>query len=131
MRRIGVVTIGRSDYGIYRPLLRELAGRSGVEVQLYVGGMHLRKRFGSTVDEIEADGFPIAAHVDFLEDDDSALAVAESIGRGVGAFARAFARSRPDMLVVLGDRSEMLPTCTAASPPRARSTSRCGMRLRS
>ncbi len=116
MKRVGVVTVGRSDYGIYRPLLRELAGRGGIDVQLYVGGMHLRERFGSTVEEIEADGFPIAARVDFLEDDDSPLAVAEAIGRGVTAFARAFADGAPDLLVVLGDRFEMLAAGLAALP---------------
>lgn len=116
MRRIGVVTVSRSDYGIYRPLLRELARRDGVELRLYVGGMHLRERFGSTIREIEADGFPIVERVDFLEDDDSPLSVAEAIGRGVAAFAGAYARTPPDLLVVLGDRFEMLAAGLAAVP---------------
>lgn len=116
MRTIGVVTVARSDYGIYRPLLRELAGRDGVELQLYVGGMHLRERFGSTIDEIENDGFPITARLDFLEDDDSQLAVASALGRGVAVFAEAFSDKRPDLLVVLGDRFEMLAAGLAALP---------------
>jgi len=116
MRRVGIVTVARSDYGIYRPLLRELARRSGLDLQLYVGGMHLCARFGSTVDEIEADGFPIVARVDCLEDDDSPLGVAEAIGRTVGAFARAFADGEPDLLVVLGDRFEMIAAGLAALP---------------
>jgi UDP-hydrolysing UDP-N-acetyl-D-glucosamine 2-epimerase len=116
VRRIGVVTVARSDYGIYRPLLRELAGRDGIELELYVGGMHLRERFGSTISEVEADGFPIAARLDFLGDDDSPLAVAEAIGRGVMAFAGAYAETAPDLLVVLGDRFEMLAAGIAALP---------------
>jgi UDP-hydrolysing UDP-N-acetyl-D-glucosamine 2-epimerase len=116
LRTIGVVTVARSDYGIYRPLLRELASRDGVELQLYVGGMHLRERFGSTIEEIENDGFPITARLDFLEDDDSQLAIGSALGRGVAAFAEAFSDKRPDLLVVLGDRFEMLAAGLAALP---------------
>ena len=116
MRTIGVVTVARSDYGIYRPVLRALAAREDVQLQLYVGGMHLLERFGWTVEEIERDGYPIAERVDFLLPDDSPQAVAESIGRGVIGFAEAFARSGPDMLVVLGDRFEMLAAVAAAVP---------------
>jgi UDP-hydrolysing UDP-N-acetyl-D-glucosamine 2-epimerase len=116
VRTIGVVTVGRSDYGIYRPLLQTLAARDDVDLQLFVGGMHLRERFGSTVGEIELDGFPIVARVDFLENDDSPLAVAEALGRGIVGFARALERSRPDLLVLLGDRFEMLAAGLAALP---------------
>lgn len=116
MRRIGVATVARSDYGIYRPLLRELARRTDLDLTLFVGGMHLRERFGTTIGEIEADGFSIAARLDFLEDDDSPLSVAQAIGRGVIAFADAYARTAPDLLVVLGDRFEMLSAGLAAVP---------------
>lgn len=116
MRRVGVVTVARSDYGIYRPLLRELERRDDVELRLYVGGSHLSERFGSTVREIEADGFPIAERVDFLLPEDTPLAVAQSIGRGVSAFAEAFVRSSVDVIVLLGDRFEMLAAGIAALP---------------
>ncbi len=116
MRTIGVVTVARSDYGIYRPVLRALAERDDISLQLYVGGMHLLERFGSTVEEIERDGFPIAERVDFLLPEDTPQAVAESIGRGVVAFAEAFSRTRPDLLLVLGDRFEMFAAGIAALP---------------
>lgn len=116
MRSIGVVTVGRSDYGIYRPVLRELAARDGLDVMLFVGGAHLLERFGSTVEEIERDGFPIAARIEMLAADDSPLGVGESIGRGVTGFARAFDRTRPDILLLLGDRFEMLSAAIAAMP---------------
>lgn len=116
MRSIGVVTVGRSDYGIYRPVLREIAARDGMEVMLFVGGAHLVERFGSTVDEIERDGHPIAARIDILGQEDSPLGVAESIGGGVAGFARAFERTRPDIVLVLGDRFEMLSAGIAALP---------------
>lgn len=118
MRTIGVVTVARSDYGIYRPVLRALAEHDDIRLQLYAGGMHLLERFGSTIEEIERDGFPIAERVDFLLPEDTPQAVAVSIGRGVIAFAEAFARSRPDLLVVLGDRFEMFAAAAAALPLR-------------
>jgi UDP-hydrolysing UDP-N-acetyl-D-glucosamine 2-epimerase len=116
VRTIGVVTVGRSDYGIYRPLLRALDEHQDARIQLFVGGAHLLERFGFTVDEIARDGFPITERVDFLLPDDDPGAVARSIGRGVVAFADAFSRSRPDLLVVLGDRFEMLSAGIAALP---------------
>jgi UDP-hydrolysing UDP-N-acetyl-D-glucosamine 2-epimerase len=116
VRTIGVVTVARSDYGIYRPVLRQLERRNGVRVQLHVGGMHLLERFGSTVSEIEEDGYTIADRLDFLGPGDSALDVAEAIGRGVVQFAGAFERSRPDILLLLGDRFEMFAAGVAALP---------------
>lgn len=116
MRAVGVVSVGRSDYGILRPVLRALAARDDVDLRLYVGGMHLSERFGGTVAEIERDGFPIAECVDFLLPSDAPAAVAASIGRGVEQFSAAFDRSRPDILVLLGDRFEMLAAGVAALP---------------
>jgi UDP-hydrolysing UDP-N-acetyl-D-glucosamine 2-epimerase len=116
MRTVGVVTVARSDYGIYRPVLRALADR-GLDVALYVGGAHLVERLGATVREVEADGYPIVERVSFLdENDDSSLGTARALGRGVVAFADAFDRSRPDMLLVLGDRYEMFAAVLAALP---------------
>lgn len=116
MRIVGVVTVARSDYGHYRPLLRELDAREDVELVLFAGGMHLVERFGSTIAEVEADGYTIAERVDFLLPGDSPQAVAESLGRGVAGFSAAFACTRPDILVVLGDRFEMLGPVVAALP---------------
>jgi UDP-hydrolysing UDP-N-acetyl-D-glucosamine 2-epimerase len=116
MRTVGVVTVARSDYGIYRPVLRALAERGDVRPALFVGGMHLVERFGHTVDEIERDGYPIVERVDFLEEGDSPGDVAAAIGRGVIGFAAAFERSRPDILLLLGDRFEMFSAGVAALP---------------
>jgi UDP-hydrolysing UDP-N-acetyl-D-glucosamine 2-epimerase len=116
-RSIGVVTVGRSDYGIYRPILRELASRRCMDALLFVGGAHLLEKFGSTVDEIERDGFAIAERVPMLDEDGDAPAdAASAIGRGVTAFAEAFDRQRPDLLLVLGDRYEMFAAGIAALP---------------
>ena len=116
MRTIGVVTVARSDYGIYRPVLGALEAREDLRLWLYVGGMHLSERFGSTVEEVERDSFEIVERVDFLLPGDDPPSIAASIGRGVVEFASAFDRSRPDLLVVLGDRFDMLAAGIAALP---------------
>ena len=115
-RAIGVVTVSRSDYGHLTPVLRELAAAPDVELLLLVGGMHLAEAFGLTVQAIEADGWAIAERIELLEPGDSPEAIAVSTGRGVAGFARAYARRRPDLLVVLGDRFEMLAAAVGALP---------------
>lgn len=116
MRTIGVVTSSRADYGIYRPLLQAIAADPELDLTLYVTGMHLAPEHGLTVTAIEADGFAIAARVEGLLADDSACGIAQSMGLTTLGFARAFARSRPDLLLVLGDRFEMHAAALAALP---------------
>ncbi len=116
MRTISVVTVGRSDYGIYLPVLRKIQGDPDVELRLIVAGMHLDQRFGMTVDSIEADGFEISGRVDMQQPSDSPQDVASAMGAGTVGFARVFSRSRPDILVVLGDRFEMHSAAVAATP---------------
>ncbi len=115
-RRIGVVTVGRSDYGIYRPLLEELASRPGIEPVLYAGGMHFLPSQGMTIREVERDGWRIAARVEMALENDSPEAVAKTMGMGMLGFAQAYAAERPDLLVVLGDRSEMFAAAAASVP---------------
>jgi len=115
-RRIGVVTVSRSDYGHLRPVLEALRRAPDLELLLLVAGMHLASEFGLTVRDIEADGFPISARVEMLGGGDTPEAVAAATGRGVAGFGEAFARLRPDVVVVLGDRSEMLAAAVAALP---------------
>ena len=115
-RAIGVVTVARSDYGHLLPLLAALRESPDVELLVYVAGSHLSPRFGRTADLVEADGWPIAARIDMGIDDDSPAAIAAATGRGVTGFAAALAGRRPDLLVVLGDRYEMLSAAVAALP---------------
>ncbi len=115
-RRIGVVTVSRSDYGHLRSVLAGIRRAPDLELILFVAGMHLAPEFGDTLREIEADGFPIAARIEMLEKTDTPEAVAVSTGRGVEGFARAFAGRRPELVVVLGDRFEMLAAAVAALP---------------
>ena len=82
MRTIAVVTVGRSDYGIYLPVLRRIAADKSLKLRLIVAGMHLSPEFGETVKVIEADGFEVADRVDMLLASDSPEAVAKSMGLG-------------------------------------------------
>ena len=116
MRAIAVVTTSRADYGIFRPLLRAISSEPSLRLHLVVSGMHLLEEFGFTVREIEADGFPIAERLNTLEQADDPPAVVRSMARALQEFGAAFARMRPDLLVVLGDRYEMQPAALAALP---------------
>ena len=115
-RTIAVVSVARSDWGHLGPVLAELRTASDVRLLLFVGGMHLSEAFGRSVELIEAEGWPIAERVEMLEPSDAPEAIAASIGRGVAGFGRAYARHRPDLVVVLGVRFEMLAAAAAALP---------------
>ncbi len=116
--RVGVVTVGRSDYGIYFPVLRLLQADKEIELRLIVAAGHLDPRYGNTVDEIERDGFPIAARVPMKMNGDSREDVAMAIGVGVQEFTSAYRHTQPDVVLLLGDRYEMMSAATAALPSR-------------
>lgn len=116
MRTIGVVSVARSDYGIYLPLLRQLKADQDLRLHLIVAGAHLSSEFGKTIEAIISDGFEIGDRVDMLLSSDSPEGIAKSIGLGVIGFAQSYARLRPDILVVLGDRFEMHSAALAALP---------------
>ena len=115
-RVIGVVTVARSDWGHLVPVLEALRAAPDVTLRLLVGGAHLSPRFGSTVAAIEAAGWPIAARVEMLEAGDAPRDMAVAAARGVAGFADVFAHERLELLVLLGDRLEMLAAATAALP---------------
>lgn len=117
-RTIGVVTVGRSDFGIYLPVLRRIRNDADLRLRLFVSGAHLSAAHGRTVDEIERQGFEVHQRVQMLLADDSPAAVAQSLGLGVLGFAQAYAAERPDLLLLLGDRYEMFAAASAAVPMR-------------
>jgi UDP-hydrolysing UDP-N-acetyl-D-glucosamine 2-epimerase len=116
LRSIGVITVSRSDWGHLRSVLEAIRSTSGLTLALMVAGMHLEPDFGHTIREIEAEGWPVAARIPMAETDDAPAGVAASTGKGVEGFARAYADTRPDLVVVLGDRFEMLAAAVAALP---------------
>lgn len=113
---VGVVTGSRSDYGIYRPLLRALLDDAFFALRLFVTGAHVSREFGHTVDTIVAEGFRVDERIEMLLSSDSPEGIAKSMGLGAIGFAQAYARSRPDLLIVLGDRFEMHAAVLAALP---------------
>jgi UDP-hydrolysing UDP-N-acetyl-D-glucosamine 2-epimerase len=115
-RQIGIVTTARSEYGIYRQLLRKLAKKAELSFGLFVGGTHLSAKHGNTIEEIEAEGWPILSRMIVPEASETPEEMAIAMGRGTSAMASALARTRPDILVVLGDRFEMHAAALAALP---------------
>ncbi|GAC1566604.1 MAG: UDP-N-acetylglucosamine 2-epimerase [Vulcanimicrobiaceae bacterium] len=116
MRKVGVVTVARSDYGIYLPILRAIEADPDLALHLIVTGAHLSPEFGSTVDRIIEDGFRVGDRFETLLSSDSPAGIAKSMGIGTMGFAQSYARTRPDVLVVLGDRFEMHAAALAALP---------------
>jgi UDP-hydrolysing UDP-N-acetyl-D-glucosamine 2-epimerase len=113
-RRIGVVTTSRADYShLYWPL-RELAALEDVELGLFVVGPHLSPQFGSTITEIERDGFPIKSRIECLLSSDTDTGMAKTIGVAVMCLADALSAWRPDLLLLIADRYEMLAPAAVA-----------------
>ena len=113
-RRIGVVTSSRADYShLYWPL-RELAARPEVELGIIVLGPHLSPQFGNTIQEIERDGFPIQARIECLLSSDTDTGMAKTIGVAILGLADALTSWRPDLLLLIADRYEMLAPAAAA-----------------
>jgi UDP-N-acetylglucosamine 2-epimerase (non-hydrolysing)/GDP/UDP-N,N'-diacetylbacillosamine 2-epimerase (hydrolysing) len=113
-RRIGVVTTSRADYShLYWPL-RELEAHLDVDLGVFALGSHLSPEFGSTIREIERDGFPIQARIECLLSSDTDTGMAKTIGLAVLGLADALTAWRPDLLLLIADRYEMLaPAATA------------------
>ncbi|MDX9826598.1 MAG: UDP-N-acetylglucosamine 2-epimerase [Spirochaetia bacterium] len=116
MRRLKVcvVTAARSEYGLLRWVMKEIADSRDMALQLIVTGAHLSSEYGLTWKEIEADGFAIDARVDMGLASDDAVSLVRSMGRCSIGIADALETLRPDWLMVLGDRYELLPICSAA-----------------
>ena len=110
--RVAHATTCRSDYGPAYWLIHELFHDSRIDPLLLVGGAHLSRRHGHTVDEIEKDGWPIAARIPFLGEDDAPSPAA--LAAALSGFGEALARLAPQLLVLYGDRIELLPIATAA-----------------
>ena len=113
-RRIAVVTTSRADYShLYWPL-RELQAHPEVELGVFTLGAHLSPAFGSTIQEIERDGFPIRSRIECLLSSDSDTGMAKTIGLAMLGLADALTAWRPDLLLLIADRYEMLAPAAVA-----------------
>ncbi len=113
-RKVCVVTSSRADYGLLAPLLYEIKKDKGLELQLVVTGSHLSPKFGSTYSEIEKDGFKITKRIPILKFNDTPEGVVKAMGLVSTGFAEAFKELHPDLVLLMGDRFEMLNVVSAA-----------------
>ncbi len=114
MKRICVVTATRAEYGYLKWLMKDIQADSSLELQVIATGTHLEKTQGYTVEQIIADSIPVSAKVDVKLDNSSPKAICETMARYGNDFAEVFTRLQPDVVVVLGDRYELLPICSTA-----------------
>lgn len=113
-RKICVVTGTRAEYGLLYWLMKEIQNDEELELQIIVTGAHLSPEFGSTYKVIEDDGFEIDEKVEMLLSSDTAVGITKSLGLATIGFADGYARLNPDIVVLLGDRYEILAAAQAA-----------------
>jgi len=113
-RSVAVVTTSRADYShLYWPL-RELSAHPLIELAVWVMGPHLSPEFGTTIREIECDGFPIRGRIECLLSSDTDTGMAKTIGVAMLGLADALSANRPDLLLLIADRYEMLAPAAVA-----------------
>jgi len=113
-RRICYLTGTRADFGLMKSTLHAIAADPRLQLELIVTGMHLSERYGNTVAEIETGGFDIAARIPVELGDASAASMAINLGSMLLGFVPVLQAMKPDLLLLLGDRGEMLAGALAA-----------------
>jgi GDP/UDP-N,N'-diacetylbacillosamine 2-epimerase (hydrolysing) len=113
-RKIAIVTGTRAEYGLLKNLISLVNEDKSVELQLLVTGAHLMSEYGNTYKSIEEDGIPICKKIDISLSVTSEVSVAKSLGIATSAFAEVFDELKPDLLILLGDRYEILAAAQAA-----------------
>ena len=113
-RKICVVTSSRADYGLLKSVISCLDSDPKFNLQLIATGMHLLPKFGNTYKEIETDGFKIDYKIKMLSNSDTAEAIIKSMGKGSINFADVLVKIKPDLIIVLGDRFEILTVVSSA-----------------
>lgn len=114
MKNICIVTGTRAEYGLLYWLIKGINDDLELELQLLVTGMHLSPEFGLTWKQIEKDGFPITQKIEMLLSSDSSVGISKSMGLAQISFAETFDQLKPDLIVLLGDRTETFAVATAA-----------------
>lgn len=114
MKRVGVVTATRAEYGLLYPLLKEIDNDSELELCLIVTGTHLSVKYGYTKNEILGDGFAIYKEISILEEGNTEYDVSLTMANAIKEFSTFFRNEIIDLLVLIGDRTEMLGIASAA-----------------
>lgn len=118
MYKLAIVTTTRAEYGLLSPLIRRVDEDDELELDLIVSGTHLSEKHGYTINEIVEDGFLVTHKIPILEEGNSPYDVSVTMANAIRKFAECFRDDRPDMLVVTGDRTEMLAIACAAMNER-------------
>ena len=114
MKKIVIATATRAEYGLLAPIIKKFQNEPDIDVRVVVTGAHLSPEFGMTVKEIESDGVIIDKKIEILMSSDTSVGISKSMGLALISFAEYFNECKPDALMVLGDRYEMLAiACTA------------------
>lgn len=113
---IGLLTSSRADYGIYKPLLKSISRDKMIDLTIIVFGMHLKKKYGKTVHQINQDKFGNIDIVEGMSDKDSPLDIAVSYGQLIKNFSQYWAKNRYDYVIALGDRFEMSAAVQSGIP---------------
>ena len=114
MRTVAVVSAARSDYGLLYWILREILASEDLDLHLIITGTHLSERHGYTLNEIERDEIPISSRISLCPESDDPASITAAMGQALVQFGHELAKVDPDVLVVLGDRFEMLVAAQAA-----------------
>ena len=113
-KKIGVVTGSRAEYFLLRWIMEGIRDSENLELQIFVTGMHLSTEFGLTYSDINKDGFRIDRKVEMLLSSDTPSSVSKSMGLAMIGFGDAFEELQPDLIIVLGDRFEILAASMSA-----------------
>ena len=114
MKKICIITGTRAEYGLLYWLIKGVHEDPELELQLVVTGMHLSPEFGLTWKQIEKDAFPISRKIEILLSSDTAVAISKSMALAQLSFAEAFDQLQPEIVVLLGDRTETFAAAAAA-----------------
>ncbi|PHI04705.1 UDP-N-acetylglucosamine 2-epimerase [Fusobacterium polymorphum] len=125
-KKICVVTGTRAEYGLLKELINKIKEDKEVRLQLIVTGMHLSPEFGLTYKQIEKDGFFIDEKIEILLSSDTDIGISKSMGLALISFSEAYQRLKPDMVILLGDRYEILAATIAAYTAKIPISHLCG-----
>ncbi len=114
MKKVCIITAARSEYGLMRWIIDSVHNDSDLELQLVVTGAHLSVEQGLTYKFIETDGYPILERVSILNSDNDEIGIAKTMGNCSIKMADVYARLKPDIIIVLGDRYELIPIVSTA-----------------